>query len=273
MSARFRLAVAAVALACAFPRAGHAIVLDWSSVTWTPGSLSNSYDIDSASPGNDITITIGGSTGELTTDPVSGLMSPDISTAHEGGQTPVRPSLNLAMDLGKQDRVITVTITFSNEYALGIEGLSFTIFGIDRPSAAANDYIDQLRSIQGTSITGTSMAPTISGVGSSVSLTGSGLSQVLTATNAVARAGATSSSGNATLSFGPGVRSVSFSFGDDNPAFNNPIPQDISLGSINFSPVPEVNPALGAAVICALAVTVRRWKTRRACRAHTSSAA
>ena len=272
MSAGFRFAFAAVALACAFPHAGHAIVLDWSSVTWTPGSLSNSYDIDPASAGNDITITIGGSTGELTTDPVSGLMSPDISTAHEGGQTP-RPSLNLAMDLGKQDRVITVTITFSNQYSLGIDGLSFTIFGIDRPSAAANDYIDQLRSIQGTSITGTSMAPTISGVGSSVSLTGSGLSQVLTATNSVARTGATSGSGNATFSFAPGVRSVSFSFGDDNPAFNNPVAQDISLGSINFSPVPEVNPALGAAAICALAMTVRGWKVRRAGRAHTTPAA
>ena len=263
MSAGIRFALAAVALACAFPHAGHAIVLDWSSVTWTPGSLSKSYDIDPASPGNDITITIGGSTAELTTDPVSGLMSPDISIAHEGGQSPPSQSLNLAMDLGKQDRVITVTITFSNQYTLGIEGLSFSIFGIDRPSAAANDYIDQLRSIQGTSITGTSMAPTISGVGSSVSLTGSGLSQVLTATNSVARTGTTSGNGNATLSFGPGVRSVSFSFGDDNPAFNNPLAQDISLSDINFSPVPEVNPALAAGAICAFALTVRRWRTRR----------
>ena len=263
MSAGFRIAVVAVALACALPHAGHAIVLDWSSVTWTPGSLSNSYDIDPASPGNDITITISGSTAELTNDPVSGLMSPDISIAHEGGQSPPSQSLNLAIDLGKQDRFITVTIAFSNQYTLGIEGLSFTIFGIDRPSAAANDYIDQLRSIQGTSVSGTSMAPTITGVGSSVSLAGSGLSQVLTATNSVARTGATSGNGNATLSFGPGVRSVSLSFGADNPSFNNPLAQDISLGDINFSPVPEVNPALAAAAICGVALALRRWRSRR----------
>lgn len=235
-----------------------AVVLDWSGVTWTAGSLSNSFDIDPASPGNDVTITISGSTGEMSNDPVSGLMSPDISTAHHGGQSPVQASLNLAIDLGKQDRVITITITFSDQYTLGIEDLSFSIFGIDRPGAG-NDYIDQIRSIQGTSTTGVSMAPTISSRGSSVTLTGTGLSQVLTGNNSVARTGDTSGAGNATISFGPGVRSVTFSFGDDNPAFNNPLAQDISLGNINFSPVPEVNPAFAAAGICLLAVvTIRR---------------
>ena len=39
-----------------------AVTLDWDGVTWTAGSLSNSYDIDPVRPGNDITVTVSGNT-------------------------------------------------------------------------------------------------------------------------------------------------------------------------------------------------------------------
>jgi len=32
-----------------------ATLLDWNTVTWTPGSLTNSYDVDPGSPGNGAT--------------------------------------------------------------------------------------------------------------------------------------------------------------------------------------------------------------------------
>ena len=39
-----------------------ALILDWDGVTWTAGSLSNSYDIDPVRAGNDITVTVSGNT-------------------------------------------------------------------------------------------------------------------------------------------------------------------------------------------------------------------
>ena len=38
--------------------AAHAITLDWDTVTWTAGSLSNSYNIDPLKAGNDITVSM-----------------------------------------------------------------------------------------------------------------------------------------------------------------------------------------------------------------------
>ena len=63
----------------------HAVVLNWSNVTWTPGSLSNSYDVDGfTSNGNDLTVAISGNTNKLTVDPVTGIAAPNISNSLAG---------------------------------------------------------------------------------------------------------------------------------------------------------------------------------------------
>ena len=55
-----------------------AVTLDWSTVTWTAGSLSNSYDVDPTNPGNDITIAMSGNTGNFNSG------SPSIGTGLGG---------------------------------------------------------------------------------------------------------------------------------------------------------------------------------------------
>jgi hypothetical protein len=235
---------------------GRAAVLDWSTLTWTAGSLSNSYDIDPNSAGNDITVTISGDTPELTTDPINGIATPTINTDQAGGLSPAPLGLNIAMNSGKQDRLITVTVSFSAQYALTLSTVSFSLFGIDRPGAAVN-YIDQVSLISATAIDGvTAVAPTITSLGSSVTLTGTGVNQVLTANNSSPRAGAGSGNGNATITFNAPIKSFTFSFGDDNPAFNNPDPQDFSLANIAI--VPEPNSFVVAAVVCGAAILSRR---------------
>jgi hypothetical protein len=87
----FGLAVFALSAASA-----NAVVLDWSTVTWTAGSLSNSYDVDPAKPGNDITVAISGDTNMLQTDPTTGFQTPAITSSLEGRTFPVQPSLQLA---------------------------------------------------------------------------------------------------------------------------------------------------------------------------------
>jgi hypothetical protein len=43
----------------AFTGSASAALVDWSALNWPAGSLSNSYDVDPASAGNDVTVTSG----------------------------------------------------------------------------------------------------------------------------------------------------------------------------------------------------------------------
>jgi hypothetical protein len=242
-------------------------MLDWDGVAWTPGTLSNSYDVDGFSPGNDLTLAVTGSTGELVNDSVNNLPTPNINSNLEGGLNPVQNSLNIAIDLGKKDRFVTITITFSAQYTQGVENVSFTLFGIDQAAGGSVLYIDEISSISATAIDGTTqIAPTITGLGSAVSHSGAGLNQVLTGAANVPNTGAGSGAGNATINFNAtGIRSITFTFGAGGNSAVNPIFQDISLHDLTFSPVPEVNPAAVAVCVCFLAgaATARKSIRRR----------
>ena len=219
----------------------HAVVLDWSNVTWAPGSLSNSYDIDGyAGNGNDITIAVSGNTNKLTTDPVTGLPSPSISNSLEGGYGGDH-SLFLGGDLSTQTN-FTVTVTFTGQYNAAT-GVSFSLFDIDMGVDR-----EKILNIYGVLADGTRIAPTISGLGSAVTLSGTGLSQVLTGNVASSDTGTSSGNGNATISFGAyAITSFSFDFKNDGgpPRF-----QSIGLYDISFTPVPEINPAWTAVLSC-----------------------
>jgi len=227
-------------------------MVDWDATVWTPGTLTNSYDVDSSVAGNDLTFTLGGTTGELANDSVNNLPTPNINPNLEGGLSPVQNALNIAIDLGKKDRFVTVTITFSGSYTQGVENVSFTLFGIDQAAGGSNIYIDEISSISALSIDGvTQIAPTITGVGSAVTLSGAGLNQVLTGAANVSNAGAGSGAGNATISFNAtGIRSITFTFGAGGNSAVNPAFQDISVHDLTFSPVPEMNPTAAAGCVC-----------------------
>jgi hypothetical protein len=235
----------------------HAVVLDWSNVAWTPGSLSNSYDVDGYAPnGNDITIAISGNTNKLTVNPATGVAAPSIANSLQGGYGGDH-SLFLGGDLSTQTN-FTVTVTFTGQYNAAT-GVSFTIFDIDMGVDR-----EKIVNIWGVLSDGTRVAPTISGLGSAVSLTGTGLSQVLTGNAAVADTGANSGNGNATISFGShAIRSFSFDFQNDGGPARF---QSIGLYDINFTPVPEINPAFVGAGACVLGglIALRSRRTRNA---------
>jgi hypothetical protein len=80
---RSAIAVLAIlAMALSAPEA-RAIVMDWDSATWAAGSLSNSYNIDPAKAGNDITFDVTGDTGQFV--PKGGSAIPAILNIIEGG--------------------------------------------------------------------------------------------------------------------------------------------------------------------------------------------
>lgn len=262
---RSTLAAMIVAAGVLSPSPARAVTVDWDVRTWTAGTLSNSYDVDVFAPGNDLTVALTGSTGELVNDSANNLPTPNINSNLEGGLNPVEKALNIAIDLGKKDRFVTITITFSGQYAQGVENVSFTLFGIDQAAAGSNLYIDEISSISATAIDGVSqIAPTITGVGSAVSHTGAGLNQFLTGGANVPSTGAGSGAGNATISFNAtGIRSITFTFGAGGNSAVNPIFQDISLHDLTFSPVPEVNPAAIAISACLLVGAATATKRRR----------
>lgn len=245
-----------------------ALVLDWDTVTWAPGATSRSFNIDLATPGNDITVAFSGATDKFRDDPTTGFATPSINQSLEGGMNPVQRSLNLGVDF-HQNSTITCTVNFSALYTLGVENVSFTIFNIDFFSSGPDSWQDVIKSISAVSADGvTIVAPTISNIGPAVTL-GGGLNPTLTGNALVPDTGAGSGAGNVTISFGSTpIRSFTFTYADGIGSKPNPTFQNISIGDISFTPVPEINPAISAAVSCLLAIGLtvfvqRRARTRR----------
>jgi hypothetical protein len=245
--------IAAVCLAfCLASPAAYALVLDWDAVTWAPGALVNSYDLTGDAV-NDITVKITSQQANIwTNDPTTGTQTPVVNQTMTGGLSPVENSLMLAANL-KTHSDATVQLTFTGVYP-GAANVSFTIFDID--VTTNSDIID---TIYGVAPDGTHVAATITNVGSAVTLTGSGLSQTLTGN---AASPDNSGNGNATISFGAAViTDVFFTFSNTAGA---PRYQDIAIGDVSFTPVPEINPAAASAISCVLAVGLTVFTRRRA---------
>jgi hypothetical protein len=230
-----------------------AALVNWDVLTWAPGTLSNSYDVDPSNAGTDVTFTVSGSTSTFTNDTTSGVLAPAITSSLQGGQSPVQKSLELAADLRTNSK-ITMTVTFSPLYALGVKNVSFSLFDIDLETNK-----DRISSIYGVALDGTHVAATIT-YGSAITVTGSGLGQALTGVTASPDTGPGSEAGTATISFGSTpIKGFAFSWTNSNGA---PFYQEMAMGDISFSVVPEINPAATAMVICILAATIRRRSLR-----------
>lgn len=262
------------ALICAagllLPHLANATVLDWSAVTWTNDATGkpqpNSYDVDPNSTGNDVTVNVTYSNYRMVNDPGTGLISPDISTTLSGGANPAAKNLLLAVGFAKPAETITVTISFSAQYAQGIQGgVSFSIFNIDKNVGAAEQYVDQITSISASNGV-TTFAPTITNVGPAATLAGTGLTQTITGNATVPDTGVNSGDGNATINFSQGgITSITFTLAVGPGSTNNPTTQMIGLSNISYTPVPEMNPALAAAGLCSIAATalIRSSKRQR----------
>jgi hypothetical protein len=190
-------------------------------------------------------------------DPATGTLTPAVNQSLTGGLSPAENALNLSANLKTQSNV-WVHISFTGAQP-GASDVSFTIFDID--ITTNNDIIE---SIVGLAIDGTYVAATITNVGSGVNFSGNGFQQVLRGTAAVPNSGPGSSNGNATISFGSAIiTDIYFNFSNSSGTHQF---QNIAIGDISFTPVPEINPTATAAASClaALALTVLlRRRARR----------
>ena len=251
----FRAFVAA-ALLMAGAVTGDALVLDWSTANWAPGTTSNSFDVDGDGL-TDVTVTFSGQLNVFTTQNSDGTgsMTPVVDTVMSGGQSPVKPSLDIAGNLHTNSN-LTMTVTFSPRFTLGTGNVSFTIFDIDQQT---ND--DQIANIYAYGL-GASVptAATITNIGSAITPSGTGLSQMLDGSVSSPNTGVGSGNGNATIGWGTTPIS-NFQFTFQNTA-GAPRFQQIAISNSTFSPVPEINPA-GVAIggcTCAAVLYFRRRK-------------
>jgi hypothetical protein len=238
-----------------------AVLLQWDGQTWTPGTLSKSFDVDPSNPGNDVTVTVSGDTGQLQTSLTAGNpQTPAITRAFDGGLSPGHNTLELAIDLANNAQSVTVTINFSNLYPAGVTNVSFKLFDIDFANSGGSTYQDVIKSITATSTTGSTIAPTITGVGANVAHTGSGTTQVLTGMVSTVDTGPGSGAGNATISFNAtDISSITFNYSSGS-MFADPTYQHVGIDDLDYSVVPEFNPAWLTYVGCALLIV---WTHRR----------
>jgi hypothetical protein len=247
-----------LAVIAAFAQTGRAVTLDWDGVTWTAGSLSNSYDIDPSKAGNDITVTVSGNTAQLTTELVSPYpMTPAVTTNFLGGLGTAQNTLCLAVNFTDRTQSVTITVDFSALYTAGVQNVSFTLFDIDFANSGSSDYQDKLSSITALSIDGTTLvAPTIT-TSVANTQTGSALTQVVTGIASVNDLGSGTSNGNVTISFGTtAIKSFTFTYGSGSAPGPDPTYQHVGIHDITFTPVPEINPAWSALGSCLVAAAL-----------------
>ena len=237
----------------------NAVILDWNTVPWTAGTLSNSYDVDPAKAGSDITVTISGNTALLQKELASGTpMTPAITPDFQGGLASPTNTLCLAVNFTNQSQAVTATVNFSALYTLGVQNVSFTLFDIDYSNVSGNTYQDQLRNIVATSIDGTTQIAATITTSANNSLTGSGLTQMVNGITSTVDTGAGSGNGNVIISFGgAAIKSFTFTYGSGGPlGVTDPTYQHVGINGISFTPVPEVNPAWSAVGSCLLAAAL-----------------
>ena len=249
-------ALALIALLASWAAPARALVLDWDGVSWTPGSLSNSFNLN-GDAFNDITVSITSQNPNIfTNDPTTGTITPAINQTMTGGLVPAQNSLMIAANLHTNSN-LTVHLSFTGGGSGNLPGannVSFTLFDIDVTTNS-----DIISNIYGVAPDGSLVAATITNLGSTVTLAGSGLGQTLTGNAAAAN---NSSNGNATISFGATlITDLYFTFGNTAGA---PRYQDIGIGDITFTPVPEINPAISASVSSFVAVGLTVLMQRRA---------
>ena len=237
----------------------NAVILDWNTVPWTAGTLINSYDVDPAKAGSDITVTISGNTALLQKELASGTpMTPAVTPDFQGGLANPTNTLCLAVNFANQSQAVTATVNFSALYTLGVQNVSFTLFDIDYSNVSGNTYQDQLRNIVATSIDGTTQIAATITTSANNSLTGSGLTQMVNGITSTADTGPGSGAGNVTISFGgAAIKSFTFTYGSGGPTgVTDPTYQHVGINGISFTPVPEVNPAWSAVGSCLLAAAL-----------------
>jgi hypothetical protein len=240
----------------------HAAMLDWSSSAWTagaplPGSTAT-QDLSVDNP-NDVTVAInnsGAGAQGVVWNAGSGGFPQINATAHTGGLSGVNGLQLLVSSSQVFGSYVTTTVSF----AVPVFNVSFQLWGVD---AVPGQFADQITNLRAVLSGGGPVGPNLvtSAVSGFNTITGSGLGTVVLGT---ATADNSTNEGTIIVTFNGGaITQLSFDWANNDPALGA---DGIGLGSLSYTPTPEVNPSWVATAIGILAVGVeliRRKKNLR----------
>lgn len=226
--------------------ASHAVILDWTLVTWTAGTTasgSNSYDVDGG--GNDITVAYINSGATFSAVPSIGAVN---STATD---------LRLALSsMNSTSNSVSVTITFTGAYAGGVI-TSFTLNDVDA-NLASGGFQDKITVTALSGATPVNVTLTNSGGTSVNSIDSTSPTSPFALGNT---ATSTNPQGDVNVSAGSyanPVTSITFTWKNPSTFFST---QVIGLGNITF--VPELATSSTALGLCAGLLATGRRRIRR----------
>ena len=202
--------------------------------------------------------------------------SPQISTALNAGQTGLN-TLLIGMD--KQTTTadyVKVNVSFVNagtSTPVAVSNVNTNLYDIDY-SNATNYYQDKISNILGTTLTGGTAglaSITLGGSNGTANMLvgGTGTASVIQGNSAVSIGGGganndSSNNGNAAISYGTqAITGFSFQYSNGSITAGQSAIQFISMGTINFTTAPEMNPGFAAALACVGVMVFRRFRSRR----------
>ncbi|WP_229955735.1 proprotein convertase P-domain-containing protein [Parasphingorhabdus litoris] len=189
------------------------ILFDWDTVSWTAGSLNNSYNLTGIGTINWSV----SSPGVFVNDPAFGGQSPSLGNANNGGFAGTQLSLHQFLDFANQSQTATTVLTLPT----AVPGMQFTVFDVD---FAANDFADKLTVIG--SYNGATVTPTLT----------NGVANYVVGNVAIGDAGSggTSGDGNVVVTFLSPVDTITIIYGNHTTAPPVPDGQAIAIHDISF---------------------------------------
>lgn len=203
---------------------------DWDPVTWTAGSLNNSYSV--AGLGSiDFAISISG--GVFLNNAGFGGQNPALQTQVTGALSPVQRSLAQLVNMTSTAGLVTTVVTLPN----GVAGAQFRIFDLDFGSGSFADKVTVIGSFDGLPV---------------VPILTNGVVNYVIGNTAIGDAASTDTSGNGnvTVTFTSPVDSITIAYGNHSTAPANPGQQAIALHDFSFCrPVANLTVAKSSSII------------------------
>ncbi len=194
-------------------------ILDWDSVVWGEGDMTNTYVV----AGDTIVITVTDPDNSLQNNANFGGQTPAENIYNTGGFTPGQSGLHFLRNPTNNSSTVDIVYTLGDP-GIGVDSLQLSLFDVDFGN---NQFVDQIivtGTIGGVSVTPTLFTSTSNSASGNV-VTGDGGSSP------------TQSRGNMTLEFNSAVDTVTINYGNDASAPNDPGNQGISIHDLNFCPV------------------------------------
>lgn len=196
---------------------GAPYVLDWDSVVWNAGDMTNTYTV----AGETIKITVTDADNTLLNDANFGGQTPAESVYDTGGLVPGQSDLHFLRNPPTRSSSVDIV------YDLGTAGRGFSkvqlsLFDIDRGANQFEDKVTVTGSLNGVNVPVTSLFTGTANTASGNSVTGTGASTP------------TQSAGNMTLEFQSAIDRLTLSYYNGPGAPANPGNQGMAIHDLNF---------------------------------------